>query len=449
MAISRRSVVASAAAGALAPQLAWAGDDGVGSAAPPKVLRYAFEVAETSLDPAKINDLYSRTLTPHIFEGLYTYDHLARPVKIKPLTADGMPQISDDFRVWTVRIKRGIFFAADPAFKGKRRELVAQDYVYSWKRFADPANKSPVWSGMEPEGYLGLNELRARALADKKPFDYDTEIEGIRALDRYTLRFMLKEPRPRFLETLAAGDLYGAVAREVFEFYGDQAEAHPVGTGPFKLAQWRRSSFLAFDRNPDFREMFYDAEPARRRRRGPGAAGALQGAPAADDRSRRGLDHRGGAAALARVRQRRGRRGLPGRLPVRAAGDAQRQGRAEPRQARHPRLSGGRGGGPVLPLQHGGSGRRRLQRRAGGAAPRDRPRHRFAQDHRLRLQRAGHGRRRGRRCRTRPPTTRRSRPSSATTTRRARARCSISTASSTATATAGASGPTARRWCCA
>ena len=46
------------------------------------------------------------------------------------------------------------------------------------------------------------------------------------------------------------------------EFYGDQAEAHPVGTGPFKLAQWRRSSFLAFDRNPDFREMFYDAEPA-------------------------------------------------------------------------------------------------------------------------------------------------------------------------------------------
>jgi hypothetical protein len=67
MAISRRTVVASAAAGALAPHLAWAGDDGVGSAAPAKVLRYAFEVAETSLDPAKINDLYSRTLTPHIF----------------------------------------------------------------------------------------------------------------------------------------------------------------------------------------------------------------------------------------------------------------------------------------------------------------------------------------------------------------------------------------------
>ena len=262
MGISRRRVVAGAAAGVVVQPLAWAADDGVGTPVAPKVLRYAFEVAETSLDPAKINDLYSRTLTPHIFEGLYTYDHLARPVKIRPLTADGIAKHSDDFCVWTARVRPGIFFASDPAFKGKRRELVAQDYVYSWKRFADPANKSPVWSGMETEGYLGLPELRQRALDQKKPFDYDREIEGIRAIDRYTIRFTLNEPRPRFDQTLAGGDLYGAVAREVVEFYGTEAESHPVGTGPFKLVQWRRSSLIAFERNPDFREMLYDAEPA-------------------------------------------------------------------------------------------------------------------------------------------------------------------------------------------
>ena len=227
-----------------------------------KVLRYAFEVAETSLDPVRVNDLYSRILTPHIFEGLYTYDHLARPVKIKPLTAAAMAAHSDDYRVWTARIRPGIFFPDDPAFKGKKRELVAQDYVYTWKRFADPANKSPVWSGMDTEGYIGLPEVRQRALDEKKPFDYDKEIEGIRAIDRYTIRFTLKDPRPRFIETLAGGDLYGAVAREVIEFYGNEAESHPVGTGPFKLAQWRRSSLIVFDRNPEFREMFYDAEPA-------------------------------------------------------------------------------------------------------------------------------------------------------------------------------------------
>jgi ABC-type transport system substrate-binding protein len=231
-------------------------------AAAKKVLRYAFEIAETSLDPAKIIDLYSRTLTPHIFEGLCTYDHLARPIKFKPLTAQGLPEHSDDYRVWTIKVRPGIYFADDPAFKGERRELVAQDYVYSFKRFADPANKSPEWTGMETDGYLGLAELRKVALDGKKAFDYDREIEGIRALDRYTLRFSLAEGRPRFIETMAGGDLFGAVAREVVEFYGEKIDAHPVGTGPFRLAEWRRSSFIALERSPDFREMFYDAQPA-------------------------------------------------------------------------------------------------------------------------------------------------------------------------------------------
>ncbi|MEO5697535.1 MAG: ABC transporter substrate-binding protein [Burkholderiaceae bacterium] len=258
--ISRRRAVATLAAVMAAAR--FDAQAAGGEARAPKVLRYAFEVAETSLDPVKLSDLYSRTLTPHIFEALYTYDHLARPVKIKPLTADGMPQASADFRTWTIRVRPGIFFASDAAFKGGKRELVAQDYVYTFKRFADPANTSPVWSGLETEGLVGLNELRQAALDTKRPFDYDREIEGIRALDRYTLRFVLKEPRPRFHEGLASSDLFGAVAREVVEFYGAQVEAHPVGTGPFKLVQWRRSSFIAFERNPDFREMLYDAEPA-------------------------------------------------------------------------------------------------------------------------------------------------------------------------------------------
>jgi ABC-type transport system substrate-binding protein len=227
-----------------------------------KTLRYAFLVAETSLDPVKLSDLYSRTLTPHIFEALYGYDHLARPIKIKPRTAAAMPEVSSDFRVWTIRIKPGIFFAADEAFKGKKRELVAQDYAYAFMRFADPANKSPAWSEVETFQFVGLNELRAELLAARKPFDYDRPVEGLKVLDAHTIRFTLKESRPRFIENLCGGDLYGAVAREVVEFYGDTVDAHPVGTGPYKLVQWRRSSRIVFERNPDFRELYYDAEPA-------------------------------------------------------------------------------------------------------------------------------------------------------------------------------------------
>ena len=228
----------------------------------PKVFRYAFPIAETGFDPAQISDIYSRTVTPHIFEALYGYDLLARPVKFKPLTAAAMPEHSADFRTWTIRLRPGIYFADDPAFKGRKRELVAQDYVYSFKRFADPALNSPIWSFQEPVGYVGLSELRQRALKDKTPFDHDREIEGIRALDRYTIQFKVAEPRPRLIENIALSDLFGAVAREVVEFYGDKIMEHPVGTGPFVLKQWRRSSLIVLERNPTFREMLYDGEPA-------------------------------------------------------------------------------------------------------------------------------------------------------------------------------------------
>ncbi len=231
------------------------------AAAKPKVLRIAFRAAETGFDPARINDLYSRTVTPHIFEGLYTYDPLARPYKIKPLTAAAMPEVSADFRVWTIRLRPGIHFADDPAFGGRPRELVAEDYVYSFKRFFDPALKSPVYAGLAENGFIGLEALRQEALKNKTPFDYDRPVEGLRALDRYTLQFRLESPRPRFIYNLATGDLFGAVAREVIERYGDDAMAHPVGTGPFVLKQWRRSSLIVLERNPNFREMFYEAEP--------------------------------------------------------------------------------------------------------------------------------------------------------------------------------------------
>ena len=227
-----------------------------------KVLKLAFTKAETSLDPARIVDLYSRNVTGHIFEALYQYDHLARPSKIKPLTADGLPEVSADFRVWTVKLQPGIYFAGDAAFQGKRRELVAEDFVYAYKRIVDPANKSPIVASMLDNTFIGLAEVRDAAVKGNKPFDYDKPVEGLKAIDRYTIRFTLAEPRPRLLETLAGSDLLGAVAREVVEFYGDKIDGHPVGTGPFKLKSWRRSSEIVLERNPDFRDVRYDAEPA-------------------------------------------------------------------------------------------------------------------------------------------------------------------------------------------
>jgi ABC-type transport system substrate-binding protein len=225
-----------------------------------KVLKYGFLVAETGFDAGQIQDLYSSIVAAHIFDSPYRYDHLARPFKIRPNTAEAMPEVSADYQTWTVRLKPGIYFADDPVFQGKKRELVAQDYVYSIKRIFDPANKSPRYSGFSEEKILGIEALREAALKGK-PFNYDSEIEGLRAIDRYTLQFKLQHPRPRFIYRLSQSAIAGAVAREVIEGYPGKAMEHPVGTGPFRLTGWRRSSLMVLERNPNFREMLYDAEP--------------------------------------------------------------------------------------------------------------------------------------------------------------------------------------------
>jgi len=232
------------------------------SRATEKVLRYAFPVAETGFDPPQLSDLYSRIITANIFDALYSYDYLARPVKVRPNVAVGMPVISDDYRTYTVRIRPGIYFADDPAFGGKKRELTAQDFVYSYKRHFDPKTKSPSYSDLEDEKLLGMAALRRAVEKPGASFDYDQEVAGIRALDRYTIQFRTQETRPRFIYFLADAGTYGVVAREVVEKYGDRIMEHPVGTGPFKLDQWTRSSKMTFTRNPNFRAEFYEAEPA-------------------------------------------------------------------------------------------------------------------------------------------------------------------------------------------
>jgi ABC-type transport system substrate-binding protein len=227
-------------------------------AAAEKVLRYAFLVAETGFDPVQINDLYSSIIINHMFDPPLTYDYLARPAKVTPNTAE-LPEVSADGKVWTVRLRRGIYFAEDPAFKGNKRELTAHDYVYSLKRHWDPKSKSPNLYLLDKR-VVGMSALREQALKGGK-FDYDREVEGLKALDRYTWRVTLSEPTPNFLYYLTYCNLMCALAREVIEAYPDRTMEKPVGTGAYRLTHWKRSSRMVLERNPNYREHFYDAEP--------------------------------------------------------------------------------------------------------------------------------------------------------------------------------------------
>jgi oligopeptide transport system substrate-binding protein len=223
-----------------------------------KVLRVPFLIAETNFDPAFVSDLYSNTIVDEIFEPPLTYDFLARPAKLKPETLEALPEITDNGKTYTLHVKKGIFFSDDPAFGGKKRELVANDYAYAMKRLMDPKVSSPnLW--LIDGRVAGITEAVAKAKKDGK-FDYDAPMAGLEVLDRYTLRVHLLKPDYNFLYILAMGNV-GAQAREVVEKYGTDIGAHPVGTGGYKLAEWKRSAKIVLVKNPNFREMYYEAEP--------------------------------------------------------------------------------------------------------------------------------------------------------------------------------------------
>ena len=226
-----------------------------------RALRVAFPIAENGFDPQAIYDEYSAKVCNVIFDPLYTYDYFARPAKLVPNTADGMPQVSDGGRTFTIRVRPGIYFAAHPAFGGKRRELTAEDYVFSIKRIFDPKIRSYYLYVFENR-LIGLDVPLEQARKTGK-FDYDAPIEGLKALDRYTLRIRMKDPDfavPYWLATVVTA----AVAKEVVVAKGDasgRVMEDPVGTGPYKLGEWRRSQKIVLDANPDFRDVRYPTPP--------------------------------------------------------------------------------------------------------------------------------------------------------------------------------------------
>ncbi|KQV53040.1 bicyclomycin resistance protein [Pelomonas sp. Root1217] len=248
------------------------------SSAPEKVLRYAFKIAETGFDPVQVTDTYSKAVIAGILDAPLEYDFGARPFKLRPATLTEMPEISADFRTLTFRVQPGIYFSDDPAFGGKKRELVAADYVYSLKRHYDPKLKSGNLYLLENAKLLGLSELRRELMKAGKPFDYDREVEGVKALDRYTFQIKLGVSDPRFVYNFSDAGTFGALAREVVEFYGDKIMEHPVGTNAFRLAEWRRSSRIVLDRNPNFRDKRYaETVPPEADPRVKAEAAALQG----------------------------------------------------------------------------------------------------------------------------------------------------------------------------
>jgi ABC-type transport system substrate-binding protein len=245
---------------------------GAPEAGPPEtVYRHALDGAPSSLDPAQASNLYGAFLVVNLYDTLYRYKYLARPYELEPNLAEGLPRVSSDGLIYTIRIRPDARFIDDAAFpEGRGRRLVAEDFVYSLKRHFDPATRSQgAW--LWQDRIVGLDEWREGGA------DYDAIVPGLRALDERTIQIQLIAPFPQLTHTFTQA-FAAIVPREAVEHYGPEFAVSPVGSGPYRLLSFNTAGAVLV-RNDGFRAEPFDlsAEGFDPRRQSGLGLEALQG----------------------------------------------------------------------------------------------------------------------------------------------------------------------------
>ncbi|HSF33815.1 MAG TPA: ABC transporter substrate-binding protein [Candidatus Tectomicrobia bacterium] len=198
------------------------------------VYRRALANNPTTLDPAFVSDIYSRTVVRQIVDGLVQFDAHLNPI---PAIAEFW-EASRDGLTWTFTLRRGVKFHHG-------REVTAEDFVYSFTRLLDPKKPSP------PSEYFRRIQGANDFMGGKAP-----SVRGLKAIDRYTLQIVLEEPFAPSLTVLGLANA-AVVPKEEVERLGNNFARAPVGTGPFKFVRWESGKEIVLDAN----QAHYEGRP--------------------------------------------------------------------------------------------------------------------------------------------------------------------------------------------
>ncbi len=212
-----------------------------------------------SLDPVRGASQYDNVAASYVYETLLEYEYLTRPYKLKPCLLESMPEVSEDGKTFSFKLRDDIYFHDDPCFEdGKGRKVVTRDVFYSLKRMADTDNQPKSWWLMQ-DTIKGFDQYR-KEQNEAERFDYDAPVAGMVEINDHEFQIVLNQPFIRFQYTLAMFQT-SVLPREAVEHYQDRISRHPVGTGPFILEHWETGLQMVYRRNPNYRDVRYPADP--------------------------------------------------------------------------------------------------------------------------------------------------------------------------------------------
>jgi ABC-type transport system substrate-binding protein len=197
-----------------------------------KIFHFPLSENPPTLDPVEIQDVTSDGVARKIFNGLVRFDH---EMKVAPDLAEAVPEWNAADNSFTFKLRKGVKFH-------NGREMKAADVKYSWERLLDP-DISQRTQILEPV-------VGAKEKLDHKAKD----TPGIQAVDDYTIKVTLTGPSPTFLLEIGMVNA-SIVPREAVEEAakdGGKFSRKPVGTGPFKLVEWKENEKIVLTRHAEY-----------------------------------------------------------------------------------------------------------------------------------------------------------------------------------------------------
>ncbi len=186
-----------------------------------------------TLDPALNNAVDGANMLLTAFEGLLIIDENN---EVKPGQAESY-EVSNDGLTWTFHLREGLKWSDGT-------DLDATDFVYSYKRMADPATAAP-YSATTVGMIAGYDEAMAG----------NPDALQVEAPDANTFVVHLAYPCTYF-DKLAAFPSLSPVQQETVEANGDAWATDPatyVSNGPFRMTEWTVGQQIVFTKNPNYK----------------------------------------------------------------------------------------------------------------------------------------------------------------------------------------------------